>query len=266
MSEHFKDVRLINLAADRSQGGIDIYFERTENPPPNDPQVEKLRNEYEETVTVLKDLNPPNPDFGTWLNEILEGAKVGLKGPAFSLDAGQRQLTNVRNKLISVARKERDTYLLYLLLVGFIFSAVALLIAGLLYFVVPPYLTGQETSASYKTALSWIIPVCLLHPGVVLGVVFTAFAINRTITFEKIRAYDPYYFSPTLRFFYISIISYVLMAALWFKFVMLGVGGYLLNDVKTDPAGGFMIGLLCGVSEAVIVELLLSRLKPVERK
>jgi hypothetical protein len=38
-----------------------------------------------------------------------------------------------------------------------------------------------------------------------------------------------------------------------------------LNDVKADPSAGLFIGLLCGVSEALVVELLLSRLKPVER-
>jgi hypothetical protein len=74
-----------------------------------------------------------------------------------------------------------------------------------------------------------------------------------------------YYFPPWLRFSYIAIVSYVLVAALWFKFVMLGVGGYLLNDVKTDPAAGLAIGLVCGISEAVIVEVLQTRLKPVER-
>jgi hypothetical protein len=103
------------------------------------------------------------------------------------------------------------------------------------------------------------------NPGDVLGVVFIGFVANRTITFDKIRAYDPYYFPPWLRFFYVAIVSYVLFAALWYKFVMLGVGGYLLNDVKTDPAGGLAIGLVCGISEAVIVELLILRLQPAER-
>jgi hypothetical protein len=57
----------------------------------------------------------------------------------------------------------------------------------------------------------------------------------------------------------------VLLVALWFDFVMLGIGGYLLNKVKTDPSAGLLIGLLCGVSEALVVEILLSKLNPVER-
>ena len=62
-----------------------------------------------------------------------------------------------------------------------------------------------------------------------------------------------------------SIISYILLAALWFKVVMLGLGGVLLNDVKDTPQIGLLIGLVCGISEALVVELLLSRLRSVER-
>ena len=134
-----------------------------------------------------------------------------------------------------------------------------------MYFVVPQYLKEPDIAAAYKTALAWIVPLCLLLPGDVLGVVFIGMVANRTLTFDKITTFDPYYFPTWLRFLYIAIVSGVLLIALWFKFVMLGIGGYLLNDVKTDPSAGLVIGLLCGVSEALVVELLLSRLKPVER-
>jgi len=265
MPEHFKNVRVINLAADQSRSGIDIFFERADQPPPGDPRVEKLRRDCEETMFVLKDVNPPDPAFGTMLNELLQGAVVGLKGPAFSVDAGQSQLDKVRNKLIRLARAERDAYLGRLLIVGAVFTSIALALAGILYFIVPSYLHDQTMLSAYRGALAWIVPVCLLHPGAALGVIFVGFVANRTITFEQIRVYDPYYFPPWLRFSYVAVVSYVLFAALWYKFVMLGVGGYLLNDVKTDPAGGLAIGLVCGISEALIVELLISRLKPVER-
>jgi hypothetical protein len=56
-----------------------------------------------------------------------------------------------------------------------------------------------------------------------------------------------------------------LLAALWFKVIMLGLGGVLLNDVKDTPEIGLLIGLVCGISEALVVELLLSRFRPVER-
>ena len=214
---------------------------------------------------VLKNVAIPEAEFGTLINQLKVGADVGLKGPNFNVAAGRSQLNQVRETLIGRARQRRDNYLLRLLVTGGIFAVIAMVLAGVLYFVVPRYLTDSDVLTTYKSALGWLVPALLILPGDVLGVVFVGFVANRTITFDKIRAFDPYYFTPLLRFFYIAIISYVLLAALWFKFVMLGVGGYLLNDVETHPAAGFAIGLVCGVSEGFIVELLISRLKPGER-
>lgn len=265
MPEYFKSIRAINLSPDRSRAGIDIYFERTDNPPPDNASVENLRSDYEETMSVLRDMDLSDSDFGIFFNELLVGAQIGLQGPNFNLDAGRSQLNNVRNRLVRRARRERDQYLIRLGFIGGGVASASLLVAGVLYAVVPQLLKDQVSAAAFNGFLKWLIPACLLHPGVVLGVVFTAFVLNRTFTFEKIRIFDPYYFAPGLRFFYISIISYILLAALWFKVVMLGLGGVLLNDVKDVPEIGLLIGLVCGISEALVVELLVSRFRPVER-
>jgi hypothetical protein len=265
MPEYFRDVRLINLAPNGERAGIDIFFQRAENPPQTDVDVEKLRRDFEETMLVLQDVDVPKGEFETLVNELLAGAIVGLKGLQYNLDSGRSQLKKVRDKLLKRARGLRNAYLARLSFVGGITTIFALVLAGLLYFVVPQYLKDTDISAAYKAALAWIVPLCLLLPGDVLGVIFVSLVANQTLSFDKIRTFDPYGFPPWLRFFYIAIVSVVLFLALWFKFIMLGIGGYLLNDVKTDPSGGLVIGLLCGVSEALVVELLISRLKPVER-
>src|SRR5690349_2005089 len=111
MPEHFKDVRIINLAADRSRSGIDVYFERADNPLPTNADVEKLRRDYEETMFVLTNIEIPDAEFFTLVNQLQSGAVVGLKGPNFSVDAGRSQLNNVRENLIKRARMKRDAYL-----------------------------------------------------------------------------------------------------------------------------------------------------------
>jgi hypothetical protein len=266
MPEYFKSVRYINLSTDRSsRAGLDIYFERTENPPPDNPDVEQLRGDYEETMAVMKDIDLPANEFETLFNELIAGAQIGLQGERFNVAAGRNQLNRVQRNLVRFARRERDKYLARLSLIGGIVTVISLLIAGFLIFVVPRHLTSADYVSAFAMGLKWLIPGCLLHPGVVLGVVFIAFVVNRTLTFDKIRTFDPYYFSPGLRFLYVSIISYVLFAALWFNLIMLGIGGFLLNNVKDRPGAGLLIGLVCGISEAVVVELLVSRFKPVER-
>ena len=106
---------------------------------------------------------------------------------------GRSQLNNVRESLIKHARNRRDAYLLRLLQTGGIMALLTLLLAGALSFVVPKYITDPDILPAYKDALAWLKPVCLLHLGDVLGVVFIAFVANRTITFDKVRTFDPYY-------------------------------------------------------------------------
>jgi hypothetical protein len=265
MPEHFHSVQIIDLGVGNTRAGFDIYFERAQNPPQPDPAVEALRREYEETMFVVKNVDMTQEEFLTTTNQLVAGAKVGLVGPNFSLDSGKSALSQLKAALVRKARGRRDAYLIRLALTGLVVTLLTLALAGAAYFIVPKYLTDTAMTTVYQAATAWLVPAILLHPGVVLGVVFVAFVANRTLTFDKLLTFDPYYFSPLLRFVYVSVISYVMLAALWKDFVMLGVGGYLLNTVKQEPGAGFAIGLICGLGEAAVVELLLSRLKPVER-
>jgi hypothetical protein len=266
MVVHFESVRQINLSADGSRAGIDIYFERVDHPPPQDPTLERMRSDYEVTMTVLKEMELPDKPFFDLVNELIVGAQIGLVGEAYSPESGRTQLNIVRRKLVHLARQKRDSYLWTLAKVSGIVAAVFAVLTLVVSVIDPESLPKGPLLNHYKEYASWLIPFCLLHPGVALGVVFTAFSLNRVMTFERINQLDPYYFSPWMRLFYTSVVAYVLLAALWFKVIMLGAGGFLLNDIRTDPAAGVVIGLVCGVSEAIVVQMLLSRLEPSDKK
>ena len=266
MPEFFKSVKPINLSSSGSRDGLDIFFERVDSPPADDRSVEQLRVDYEETVFILKEMDLPAPDFDTLFNMLVTGAQVGLQGPQYNLESGRTQMNNVRRTLVKRSMKERDNYLGRLIVVGIVVTATSLALAWFVTSELPKFISDTALKATFeKNIRTWLLAGSLLHPGVVLGVVFTGFILNRTMTFEKLRHFDPYYFPPGLRFFYVSVVSYVLFAALWFNVVMLGLGGFLLNSVRETPEAGVLIGLLCGVSEVVVVDLLISRFKPVER-
>ena len=99
--------------------------------------------------------------------------------------------------MVILARGERDQYLGRLAKIGVMVSAVSLGVAGVVALV--PHLISDTT---WKTLYvgkieKWLLPACLLHPGVCLGVVLTGFILNRTFTFDKIRNFDPSCFHAT---------------------------------------------------------------------
>jgi len=268
MALHFKSVRAVNLSSEKSRAGWDIFFERADTPPPADAKVETLRGQYEEAVFVLQSMELNDTEFDNLFNGLVVGAQVGLQGDisSSSLDAGSNQLDQVRRKMVTLASKDRDGYLVELVKVGAFVSLTTLLLAAGI--VALPHVAWVATYGDgyVPKVKSWLLPACLLHPGLCLGVVFAAFVANRSFTFEMIRKMDPYAFTPPMRILFISLVSYVLLAVLWFNIIQLGAGGYLLNNVRTSPQTGFLIGLVCGVSEPVVVQILLSRLKPEERQ
>jgi hypothetical protein len=268
MAVHFKSVQAVNLSSDGLRAGWDIFFERSDTPPPADTKVEALRDQYEETVFVLQSMGLCDAGFDNLFNGLLVGAQVGLKGEisGSNLDAGANQLGQVRRKMVSLASKDRDNYLIELVRVGAIVSLATFLMATVV--VALPHVTWVMANGDgyVQKVRPWLLPGFLLHPGLCLGVVFAAFVANRSFTFEMIRKMDPYAFTPLMRILFISLVSYVLLAVLWFNIIQLGAGGYLLNDVRTIPQAGFLIGLVCGVSEPIVVQILLSRLKPEERQ
>lgn len=76
---------------------------------------------------------------------------------------------------------------------------------------------------------------------------------------------DQYDFVQWERVAWVVLIAYVLLAALWFNVFVLGVGNIVLNNVTTMPQYGFLIGLVCGLADSLIAELLVARLRPVAR-
>jgi len=262
MDKYYKDVRAINLAGStsRARAGTDIFFERVDNPPPDDSKVESLKNDYQETMFVLRNLDVDDATFASFYNQLIAGAQVSLKGNT-DIPAGRSYLINIQRDMVRARRKARDRYLLSLLGLGFLVTLISLSITAIPYFIVPDWLKSDAQKASFGNFLTWLLPVMFLHPGVVLGIALTGFIANRSFGFDRISTFDPYYFSPVLRFFYVSIVSYALFVALWFNVFMLGAGGVLLNEVREKAEYALLIGFLCGFSEGVIVEVLQSRFK-----
>lgn len=253
MVEHFRNVTLINLSPDTtSREGVELYFERADNPPPPDRDVEKLRDDYEETLSVLRKMKVSDATFETLKKRLETGAQVGLRGTKYNVKAGRAALNSTQEEMIDVVSGDRSKYLWYLLGMG---VGISMLTGFAAWFVFGNSSLSYlfDLIDSFKLVLtSWL----LIHPGAALGVVFFGFVSNRTMTFNTVKRFDPYQFSPLLRFAYTVTVSYVLFVVLWLKWVRLGSGDHII-DLQTDIGAGFVIGLVCGISEGMVVKLLM---------
>lgn len=267
MGEHFSRVGPVNVSGVAGWQGLDIHFERAPNPPAPDSKVEDLRRAYEGVVQKLHFVARKEDEFMRVFNEIISSAESSLVAAGGTVDDGNERLGYIKMKILDLGRRRRSRYFLRILLFGAATSVLGLVLWAAVS-LAPHYLPLQEWGylPSYKSALSWLVPACLMLPGVALGIVFVGFATNRLSTYEGVGQMDRYDFLPWIRFTWVLLVAYVLFAALWFEVFVLGVGNIVLNKVTTESRYGFLIGLVCGVSEALVAELLVSWLRPVARQ
>jgi hypothetical protein len=246
-------------------GGLNIYFRRVENRPPEEANVEQLRRAYEEAVHKLHLVARNENQFMPIFNRILSSAESSLATSDGKVSDGSDELAYIKRDILRLGRRRRNGYFFWIFLCGIVTSVVGLLLWLIAAVLIPKYVPLSEWgyADSYKSALVWLVPAILILPGAALGIVFVGFASNRIFTYEAIGPMDQYDFVPWVRFTWIIIIAYVLFAAVWFDLFVIGVGNMTLNQVKKDYSYGFLIGLVCGVAEAVVVEMLMTRLRPV---
>ena len=264
---HFSSVKPINLSGTNDWRGLELYFERSANPPPADEKVESLRRGFEQAVQKTRMAARNEGEFLPIFNKILDAAKSSLVVAGGTVKDGEERLAEIQTDILNLARKRRRGYFVNILAVGLVVSVVGLVLWGLLE-LIPLLLPSTEGGylESYRAALAWIVPACLILPGASLGIVFVGFATNTLLTFDKVGRLDQYDFFPWERFVWVSLIAFVLLAALWFDLFVIGIGNVALNKVREEPSFGFLIGLVCGISEALIADLLIKRFQPVIRE
>jgi hypothetical protein len=266
MGAHFQSVGPLDVSG-IGWRGLDLYFERVENPPPPVPEAENLRRSYESAVQKLHYVARTEHEFMAVFNEIVASAESSLVAPRGTVDDGNDRLTYIKGKILDLGRSRRRRYFFWILVVGTLTSVAGLILWAAAFFVPRSLpLADWGYTASYQSALSWLVPGCLILPGASLGIVFIGFATNRLLSYESVGRMDRYDFVPWERFMWVILIAYVLLAALWFDVFVVGLGNIVLNKVTSEPGYGFLIGLVCGVAESLIAELLMSRLQPVIRE
>jgi len=263
MTVHFASVRPIELSGQGDWHGFDVHFERAANRPPFDSDVEDLRRGFETAVRKLHLAAQAADQFMPIFNRIISAAGSSLATDGGAVQDGLDELNIIKQMIVDLNSNRRRDYFLSMLKASAIATVIGLLIMVILLSAVELLpLARLQFLANFQDALEWLLPACLVLPGAALGILFVVFAANRVQSYDDVGRTNRYGFSPWQQFIWVAIISYVLLAALWFKLFVLGVGNVLLNDVTEHAHYGFLIGLVCGISEALVAEQLLSLLRP----
>ena len=70
---------------------------------------------------------------------------------------------------------------------------------------------------------------------------------------------------PSLYLLFIACLGITVLAIVAFDIVVLGVGNVSLNEVVATPTIGFIVGLLCSISEPFVSALVVRQLRPTEK-
>lgn len=254
MSRHFTEVREINLSGNGHWKSVGLYFGRPEPTPPRDEEVERLRQSYETALSKLRLCAAHPEEFVPIFNQIKASAVATLATDGGQLSDGVDSLREISAGIVDISRTRRKYYLRQL-----IFGAVGSAVLSL-------SLWGLFVKVLSVPAPTWSLAAALAVPGAALGVVFIGFFANRSLTYEAAGQFDKYNFDRFERFMWVSLVSIVLLTALWNKALVLGSGSLILNDVVEHPSYGFLIGMIAGIGEASLAELLTSRLSPAEKE
>ncbi|AGA89652.1 hypothetical protein Thimo_0815 [Thioflavicoccus mobilis 8321] len=182
----------------------------------------------------------------------LGAARVGAQGDHYNTALGTQQLALVEKLLLRRVAESRKGFLGLIYRWAAIWALSGLLLLSLLGLVsegVIPLSTITPTAHSTLAAFAYSML------GIALGVSITSVIRLRQVTPELIGKFDPYDFSPSNRFFYVTLLAIGIFVLLYFDVVQIGLGSVLLNQVRDFPAMGTLVGLAAGASEPVLASI-----------
>jgi hypothetical protein len=269
MLGHYASIKQVDVAGLGWQT-MELYFERAQHPLPKDAKVGKLVQRFRILVDKLHSVAINQDEFYPFMNRILNVANAAIApDPFFDLtapiqrkdlealkvevskriDDANTNLAALEQDLVRIANKRRTRYFTKMLGYG---GAIAA--NGYLLFLIIKRVWPED--------YIWLQATSLVLPGAVLGSLTIGFSSARAMTYEKIDRFDQYDFLPWERYAWVVMLSFVLLTLFWFNLVGFSFGKAVdFKDIKDHPEYGFLIGMFCGLGEAVVVESLMKFLK-----
>ncbi len=255
MGTWFESINVVS----RNNGGFEIVMESCDPPVARPEAANIFMSEIVKVDQVLQLRFAKKEELETLIRDLKDIATVGLGGNNPSISEGQSELQNFKDRIATKWEEEKANYRRRMSL----FCVMAFLATLFLFWPLSNF--RIEITDYFAAALNGdaaIVPkflntLLLTFFGTILGVIVVTYADGRKSSFDSITDLNTMGGSPSAYGFYLAGLSILGLAAFYFKWIELGVGGISLNEVADKPYLGAMIGLFIAFSDRHIVRIIL---------
>lgn len=248
-----------------------VVFKRTAQPLTDD--VLELAEKIRSALSRIRSIKLDQEERQNLLEQLRELAKTGLGGDNPQPAEGAQLFEGFKRDVEQVGARVREKYLSTLYQIGVAWLVAGVVLGGALWFfsgdirgwLISDAQASQNLNAQVIENTSTLLVAFLLSLfGVGIGWIVAESIRNRNITYDNFDVIYRYKFSPIRHCLFITFICAALQILLFFDVFQIGVGSLLLNDVKTNPSIGIIIGFVCAVAEPVVSSLI-EQTKPVQQ-
>ena len=236
---------------------VDIYYgidPKAPQPPPKG-QAE-LHTEIEKVLSAVRRLylpegGSPEPKFRRYYVRIFRLAQLGLEGADASPDVARTALNKVTTDLIDdEAGRIKNGHMAALGSTAIALSAPFLLLYCLLTLlpseIIEPWL--RKLGVVRLTAANFM----LLWLGCFLGVWLSYAIRTATVTLVDLTTTDNDRLLPSMRLLFAGLLTMVLGFLFVLGVVEIKLGTFAITHIAENAALAFLVGILCGISEAAL--------------
>ena len=247
----------------QDEEATDFYFGM--NPEVASPPQDQLdlKRDTERALFAIKKLyitqvssDPPkfalDPKFRPYYVQLIDLARLGLRGPNALPEIAQRALENLAAELIDTeGGAVKNGHLAKLAQIGLLLAAPCLILY-VLACLAPDYPRLMPLLVKLSIDPRQFGCFMMLWIGCFTGVTLSYGSRTTKMTLEDLIITDADYLYPLTRHLFAGTLTMILGLLLGFGVVEIKLAGVSSRQVLEDPAVAFLIGALCGISELLL--------------